>query len=210
MGGTPSYYVYPLKSTKTTCTINQSHTQMFVWLYENLVKGADLRLPLQFICSFDKKGGIIERWWVLQLTAILHRQSGRWRVYNSSCPSNYCVCPDCPRTFVQARGTPTFIFTISCGLYTWGTCSTQPTTSGAVITSTTLTSPLRAPLPSSPSIHFSSIIIDFFQEYVPKHSGVAPKLSWEMEQQLGYATKSDIARWPHQTSRPPLIISTSY
>ncbi|XP_034674705.1 cytokinin riboside 5'-monophosphate phosphoribohydrolase LOG3-like isoform X2 [Vitis riparia] len=32
------------------------------------------------------------------------------------------------------------------------------------------------------------------EEYVPKHSGVAPKLSWEMEQQLGYATKSDIAR----------------
>lgn len=29
-GGTPSCYVYPLKSTKTTCTINQSHTQMFV------------------------------------------------------------------------------------------------------------------------------------------------------------------------------------
>ncbi|GAV67832.1 Lysine_decarbox domain-containing protein [Cephalotus follicularis] len=33
------------------------------------------------------------------------------------------------------------------------------------------------------------------EEYVPKHSEVASKLSWEMEQQLGYiTTKSDIAR----------------
>ncbi|KAL0366041.1 UNVERIFIED_CONTAM: putative cytokinin riboside 5'-monophosphate phosphoribohydrolase LOGL2 [Sesamum radiatum] len=32
------------------------------------------------------------------------------------------------------------------------------------------------------------------EEYVPEHSGVAPKLSWEMEQQLGYNTRSDIAR----------------
>ncbi|KAI8549516.1 hypothetical protein RHMOL_Rhmol06G0030800 [Rhododendron molle] len=31
-------------------------------------------------------------------------------------------------------------------------------------------------------------------EYVPEHSGVASKLTWEMEQQLGYTTKSDIAR----------------
>ncbi|KAL2468262.1 Cytokinin riboside 5'-monophosphate phosphoribohydrolase LOG1 [Forsythia ovata] len=31
-------------------------------------------------------------------------------------------------------------------------------------------------------------------DYVPKHNGVASKLSWEMEQQLGYTTKSDIAR----------------
>ncbi|XP_058225453.1 cytokinin riboside 5'-monophosphate phosphoribohydrolase LOG1-like [Rhododendron vialii] len=30
--------------------------------------------------------------------------------------------------------------------------------------------------------------------YVPKHSGVASKLTWEMEQQLGYSTKSDIFR----------------
>ncbi|XP_010244087.1 PREDICTED: probable cytokinin riboside 5'-monophosphate phosphoribohydrolase LOGL10 [Nelumbo nucifera] len=30
--------------------------------------------------------------------------------------------------------------------------------------------------------------------YVPKHCGVASKLSWEMEQQLGYPSKSDIAR----------------
>ncbi|KAF2310099.1 hypothetical protein GH714_006541 [Hevea brasiliensis] len=32
------------------------------------------------------------------------------------------------------------------------------------------------------------------QEYEPRHSGVASKLSWEMEQQLGYTIKSDIAR----------------
>ncbi|KAH7567149.1 hypothetical protein JRO89_XS07G0023800 [Xanthoceras sorbifolium] len=32
------------------------------------------------------------------------------------------------------------------------------------------------------------------EEYEPKHSGVASKLSWEMEQQLGYTSKSDIAR----------------
>ncbi|XP_065848100.1 cytokinin riboside 5'-monophosphate phosphoribohydrolase LOG1-like [Euphorbia lathyris] len=32
------------------------------------------------------------------------------------------------------------------------------------------------------------------EEYEPRHSGVAPKLSWEMEQQMGYTIKSDIAR----------------
>ncbi|KAF5455792.1 hypothetical protein F2P56_025332 [Juglans regia] len=32
------------------------------------------------------------------------------------------------------------------------------------------------------------------EDYVPKHSGVAPKLSWEIEQQLGFVTKSDICR----------------
>lgn len=36
--------------------------------------------------------------------------------------------------------------------------------------------------------------VHFHQEYVPKHSGVASNLSWEMEQQLGYTNKSDIAR----------------
>ncbi|KAF8377837.1 hypothetical protein HHK36_031222 [Tetracentron sinense] len=30
------------------------------------------------------------------------------------------------------------------------------------------------------------------EEYVPKHFGVASRLSWEMEQQLGYTTKSNI------------------
>ncbi|KAJ4965579.1 hypothetical protein NE237_017428 [Protea cynaroides] len=37
-------------------------------------------------------------------------------------------------------------------------------------------------------------LISKLEEYVPKHNGVASKLSWEMEQQLGYSTKSDIAR----------------
>ncbi|XP_038885522.1 cytokinin riboside 5'-monophosphate phosphoribohydrolase LOG1-like isoform X1 [Benincasa hispida] len=37
-------------------------------------------------------------------------------------------------------------------------------------------------------------LITKLEEYVPKHSGVASKLSWEMEQQLGYTAKSDIAR----------------
>ncbi|MBA0691547.1 hypothetical protein Goari_009169 [Gossypium aridum] len=32
------------------------------------------------------------------------------------------------------------------------------------------------------------------EEHEPKHSGVASKLSWEMEQQLGFTSKSDIAR----------------
>ncbi|KAL2503996.1 Cytokinin riboside 5'-monophosphate phosphoribohydrolase LOG1 [Abeliophyllum distichum] len=32
------------------------------------------------------------------------------------------------------------------------------------------------------------------EDYIPEHNGVASKLSWEMEQQLGYTTKSDIAR----------------
>ncbi|XVE56149.1 hypothetical protein DITRI_Ditri03aG0214300 [Diplodiscus trichospermus] len=32
------------------------------------------------------------------------------------------------------------------------------------------------------------------EEYEPKHSGVASNLSWEMEQQLGFTAKSDIAR----------------
>ncbi|THG19169.1 hypothetical protein TEA_018076 [Camellia sinensis var. sinensis] len=37
-------------------------------------------------------------------------------------------------------------------------------------------------------------LISKLEDYVPKHSGVASKLSWEMEQQLGYTTKSDISR----------------
>lgn len=32
------------------------------------------------------------------------------------------------------------------------------------------------------------------QDYVPKHEGVVPKLSWE-DEQLGHFPKSDIARW---------------
>lgn len=35
----------------------------------------------------------------------------------------------------------------------------------------------------------------WLQEYVPEHCGVAPKLSWEMEQQLVNTAKSDISRW---------------
>ncbi|XP_057973127.1 cytokinin riboside 5'-monophosphate phosphoribohydrolase LOG1-like [Malania oleifera] len=46
---------------------------------------------------------------------------------------------------------------------------------------------------SAPTAHelFSKL-----EDYVPVHCGVAPKLSWEMEQQLGYSTgvKSNIAR----------------
>lgn len=45
---------------------------------------------------------------------------------------------------------------------------------------------------SGPSIFISSDGFDLSnQEYIPKHSG----LSWEMEQQLEYTAKSDIARW---------------
>ncbi|XP_059637647.1 cytokinin riboside 5'-monophosphate phosphoribohydrolase LOG1-like [Cornus florida] len=32
------------------------------------------------------------------------------------------------------------------------------------------------------------------EDYEPKHSGVSSKLSWEMEKQLGYNSKSEIAR----------------
>ncbi|KAG6422678.1 hypothetical protein SASPL_113055 [Salvia splendens] len=32
------------------------------------------------------------------------------------------------------------------------------------------------------------------EDYVPRHNEDTPKLSWEMEQQLGYTTRSDIAR----------------
>jgi len=38
------------------------------------------------------------------------------------------------------------------------------------------------------------LISHFEQEYVPEHCGVAPKLSWEMEQQLVNTAKSDISR----------------
>ncbi|KAL6982702.1 hypothetical protein U1Q18_016091, partial [Sarracenia purpurea var. burkii] len=37
-------------------------------------------------------------------------------------------------------------------------------------------------------------LISKLEEYVPKHCGVASKLGWDMEQQLGYTTKPDIAR----------------
>ncbi|KAL3505386.1 hypothetical protein ACH5RR_035227 [Cinchona calisaya] len=37
-------------------------------------------------------------------------------------------------------------------------------------------------------------LMSSLEEYIPEHNGVASKLSWEVEQQLGYKAKSDIAR----------------
>ncbi|XP_022951710.1 cytokinin riboside 5'-monophosphate phosphoribohydrolase LOG1-like [Cucurbita moschata] len=37
-------------------------------------------------------------------------------------------------------------------------------------------------------------LISKLEKYVPKHCDVASRLNWEMEQQLGYTAKSDIAR----------------
>ncbi|KAL0333363.1 UNVERIFIED_CONTAM: Cytokinin riboside 5'-monophosphate phosphoribohydrolase LOG3 [Sesamum calycinum] len=37
-------------------------------------------------------------------------------------------------------------------------------------------------------------LVKKLEEYVPRHERVAPKLSWEMEQQLGYSQKYDISR----------------
>lgn len=55
---------------------------------------------------------------------------------------------------------------------------------------------------------FEPLICYIEQEYVPKHCGVAPKLSWEMEQQLVNTAKSDISRWLNPifykyTTNPP-------
>ncbi|KAK4797399.1 hypothetical protein SAY86_029725 [Trapa natans] len=44
---------------------------------------------------------------------------------------------------------------------------------------------------SAPTVHE---LLTKLEDYVPKHSGVASKLSWEMGQQLGHNTKSEIAR----------------
>ncbi|KAL0017017.1 hypothetical protein SO802_004086 [Lithocarpus litseifolius] len=44
------------------------------------------------------------------------------------------------------------------------------------------------------SAHTAHELMCKLEDYEPKHSGVGPKLSWEMEQQLGYAAKSDIFR----------------
>ncbi|XP_030453576.1 cytokinin riboside 5'-monophosphate phosphoribohydrolase LOG3-like [Syzygium oleosum] len=44
---------------------------------------------------------------------------------------------------------------------------------------------------SAPTAHE---LLAKLEEYEPKHSGVASKLTWEMEQHLGYCTKSDISR----------------
>ncbi|KAL4650153.1 hypothetical protein ACB092_01G066200 [Castanea dentata] len=44
------------------------------------------------------------------------------------------------------------------------------------------------------SAHTAHELMCKLEDYEPKHSGVGPKLSWELEQQLGHATKSDISR----------------
>ncbi|KAI3516943.1 hypothetical protein L1887_16112 [Cichorium endivia] len=44
---------------------------------------------------------------------------------------------------------------------------------------------------SAPTAHE---LISKLEEYVPDQNGMAAKLSWEMEQQLGFTTKSEIAR----------------
>ncbi|KAK1273164.1 Cytokinin riboside 5'-monophosphate phosphoribohydrolase LOG7 [Acorus gramineus] len=47
---------------------------------------------------------------------------------------------------------------------------------------------------SAPTVHELMSKMEFMQEYVPINDGVTPKLSWEMEQQIGYSPRSDIAR----------------
>ncbi|XP_009779809.1 cytokinin riboside 5'-monophosphate phosphoribohydrolase LOG1 isoform X2 [Nicotiana tabacum] len=44
---------------------------------------------------------------------------------------------------------------------------------------------------SAPTAHE---LMSKLEDYVPKHNGVAPKLSWEMEQQLGYTAIPEIGR----------------
>ncbi|KAI4389964.1 hypothetical protein MLD38_002126 [Melastoma candidum] len=44
---------------------------------------------------------------------------------------------------------------------------------------------------SAPTAHE---LLSKLEEYVPNHHGVAPRLRWETEQQLGYYTKSEISR----------------
>ncbi|KAH8515168.1 hypothetical protein H0E87_003864 [Populus deltoides] len=44
------------------------------------------------------------------------------------------------------------------------------------------------------SAHTAHELICKLEDYEAEHSGVASKLSWEMEQQLGYPIKSDISR----------------
>lgn len=49
------------------------------------------------------------------------------------------------------------------------------------------------------------------QDYIPKHNGVASKLSWEIEQQqLGYSTKSEIARQPLSSLYSSQVFSQRY
>lgn len=52
-------------------------------------------------------GGVIKRRWVLQFTIIIHRQSSGRRIHSTSCKAYNCICPNCPGTHVQIRGTYT-------------------------------------------------------------------------------------------------------
>lgn len=49
----------------------------------------------------------------------------------------------------------------------------------------------RCIIVSAPAAHE---LISKLEDYVPDHNGMTAKLSWEMEQQLGYSAKSEIAR----------------
>ncbi|KAK1262595.1 Cytokinin riboside 5'-monophosphate phosphoribohydrolase LOG7 [Acorus gramineus] len=55
-----------------------------------------------------------------------------------------------------------------------------------------ITPTARRIIVSAPTAH--ELMSKLEQEYVPIHDGVTPKLSWEMEQQLVYSPRSDIAR----------------
>jgi len=66
---------------------------------------------------FLNSGGVVERWWILQLTAIIHRQGCRRRIHHTSCPSHYCFCQHCPGTHVPARGTNFLSVTLATPLF---------------------------------------------------------------------------------------------
>lgn len=51
-------------------------------------------------------GGFVERWWLLQLIVVFHRQSCWWRLHCPPCPPHHRFCPNCPWTHVQAWGRP--------------------------------------------------------------------------------------------------------
>ncbi|XP_073306702.1 probable cytokinin riboside 5'-monophosphate phosphoribohydrolase LOGL10 [Primulina huaijiensis] len=40
----------------------------------------------------------------------------------------------------------------------------------------------------------AQVLMSKLEDYAPIHDGVTPKLTWEIEQQLGYTTKSELAR----------------
>ncbi|CAI9777884.1 unnamed protein product [Fraxinus pennsylvanica] len=54
-----------------------------------------------------------------------------------------------------------------------------------------VTTSARHIIASAPTAHE---LMSKLEDYVPKHNGVASKLSWEMERQLGYTAKLEIAR----------------